>query len=300
MSMNLSPNDLYKLGFIPGEHEEKADFYHRVSETLEWAKERNHKNLECEGLDYSLGPGLRIPEEQLKKDSEICHELYGISPTWVPAYLQNKGMPLLTGGMAVQFLNEKSQQVFSWFQLKTTFSHREKWLIYSRKELISHEMCHIARFPLQSVRYEETLAYQTSTSRLRRSIGGSLLTPKDQQFLLLSIFLWMIVDLLKIALPETGSLFGLGAFKSELISFLRLPFPSLVFLGLWRCRSIHKELQKAKLNLSSFLTVPQLNKVIFSLSDSQIKGLSNLSPKETNAWVNKQEGFQFEFLRSHL
>ena len=112
----------------------------------------------------------------------------GFQPTQnQKACLTSPAAWLYVSRFEVQYLDSQTQQVHSWFQLKPVFAKQEKWLIYSRQELISHEMCHIARFHLHSHRYEETLAYKTSTSRLRKAIGGALLSPAYAIFQLIGL-----------------------------------------------------------------------------------------------------------------
>jgi hypothetical protein len=281
--MMKSTFELHQMGFFPSPSETEESFFERVEQTLTWAKQRDSQPLSCQGLHYELTLKTKLATEMVEHDGSTCQSLYGCCPSWVPAYAEAKGLPHLTGGMAVQYLDTDSKQVYSWFQLKPIFSQREKWLIYSRQELISHEMCHISRFHLNSHRYEETLAYKTSTSGLRKAIGGALLSPSDQHLLFFSLLAWMSVDLFTILGHELGWLSWA----------LRAIFPILLGLGLIRCRNIHAELKRAQKNLAHLFPAENTLKVLFCLDDEQIYAISKMSSLELESWWQQKQHLQF-------
>lgn len=258
---------------------------------MDWSQQQDSQDLMVEGLKEPLSLDEKMDEEQVRQDGHICQELYGCCPSWVPAYASAKELPFLTGGMAVQFMEPKTQSIFSWFQLKPAFKERDQWWIYSRQELISHEMCHICRFHLGSIRYEETLAYRTSRSGFRRKLGGALLTPKDNALFFLSLIAWTSVDVLSIfELTFTG------------LEFLRLFFPIFLILGLFRCIKIHRELRIAEQKIHVLfqhleLKTPPL-KLLFCLSDGQIAEVLKMSDEELQSWWRDKQTFQFEFFKA--
>jgi hypothetical protein len=228
-----------------------------------------------------------MPESQLIDSGSPIREKFGILPTWVPAYYSDKGLPMLTGGMAVQFIEHKDEPLKTFFQLKSVFKSQKKWLIYTADELIRHEMCHVARVSLNSTRYEETLAYSTSDSWLRKKIGGALTTPKDNQLVLLSLLMWLCATFLPHFLNSVQGW----------ISLFYLPFPILVILGLVRNVSIRNELKKTSSILNSHF--PQrYNHVLFRLSDEEVLKISKMSETEFPIWWNALEGFRGQFLKT--
>jgi hypothetical protein len=289
-SLLISSNHLaeFQRGFIPSPTETEEDFKNRIATCLTWAQKCEMEDLVIAEYKVKLPKSHLIPKEQLFDDAKIIRELYGVCPDWVPAYLDAQQLPALTAGMAVQFLDPSSSHVFTWFQLKPIFRQRKKWLIYSRQEIISHEMCHVCRFPLKSQRYEESLAYKTSSSAFRRKIGGALLAPSDNKLLLFSLFTWSLVDLLAlVSITVPNVLFWV----------MRIFFPSLLTLGLIRNSHIQKELATAEQQLRPIFGQNALS-VLFCLDDTQIKNVIACNQQELLAWFCRGDSFQFKFIQS--
>lgn len=278
----------YQRGFIPSQSDDQDSFEQRISEKLQWSEHlwENDLDLSEEGLLFKLSH--RFPKEVLLDDGGPIQKKFECLPDWVPAYHTNQGLPFLTGGMAVELSSpQASPQVF--FQLKEAYKTDKKWLIYPRSEILSHEMCHVVRFPLESHRYEETIAYSISSSPLRRYLGGALLSSRDNLFLLAGILSWVSIDFLY--LLE----FGLG----EGAWLIRLILPLLVILGLIRNANIHRELRRAKRALTNIFDSKTSERVIFCLSDDEIRCLSKKhSKRELVQWWMELPGFRGEFLRN--
>lgn len=274
-------------GLFPGPNESEQDFIKRVEHMQNWSKQLKNKDLVLKDLPYPLRHQDRMSEAQLRESGKPILEKFGIAPVWVPAYYSDSGLPFLTGGMAVQFVEHENEPLKTFFQLKSVFKTQKKWLIYTADELIRHEMCHVARVSLDSTRYEETFAYSTSDSWLRKKIGGALTTPKDNQLILLSLFLWMCATFLPHFLDSIHSW----------ISLFYLPFPVLVTLGLVRNVSIRNELKKSSFLLQAHFPYDH-DKILFRLNDQEISMLSKTPSSEIPNWWNSLEGFRGEFLRS--
>lgn len=287
-TVDLTPLALFRLGFMPGRDESRENFHQRVHSCLTWSKGLDQQDLILPEYKVALQQASRIPKEHLYQDAAIIRQLYGACPDWVPAFLDDRQLPLLTAGMAVQLLDPPSQQVMTWFQLKPVFRLRSKWLIYSRQEIISHEMCHVCRFPLQSQRYEESLAYKTSTSSFRRKIGGALLSSFDSKILLLSLLSWVMVDMF--------SIFNFHI-PLALSMFMRLFFPLLIILGLCRNFRIQKELKLAENRLKD-LFGDSASSVLFCLDDEQISQCSKLSTEALARTLDPTFSWQFQFLEA--
>lgn len=287
--MNSSDfKSLNDAGFFPGPSEDASGFSDRVEAMNQWSKSLLNKPLELQDLPYALSNGDRMTKVQLQTSSSPIRERYGICPDWVPAYFSDQGLPLLTGGMAVQFIEKEGDPFKTFFQLKSVFKHKEKWIIYSGNELIRHEMCHVARGALESTRYEETFAYSTSDSGLRRKIGGALNTPFDNQLVLLALVSWLAGTMLPLFFPSVQSWSYL----------LYIPFPLIVTLGLLRNANIHRELKRAQSLLVDYFG-EESEPVLFRLSDPEIRELSKLNPSDLSTWWQNRPGFRGEFLR-HL
>ncbi len=70
-------------------------------------------------------------------------------------------------------------------QLRTAFKRRSQWLGYSREELLIHEAIHALRARFTEPRFEEHLAYQTSSSPFRKRWGPIFRSSKESGFFIL-------------------------------------------------------------------------------------------------------------------
>ena len=119
-----------------------------------------------EGME--VHPGERIPETLFAAPGEMTRRLYGFQCQWVPGFFTDPRHSLLFGGTAFYFY----PRLFAMFIIRSCFRTRRKWLWYQRDELLAHELCHVARLPLNSSVYEEHVAYQSALSPFRRATGG--------------------------------------------------------------------------------------------------------------------------------
>jgi len=279
---------LHAQGFIPSLDEDEQRFLKRVKSRLKWSQLlwKDDLNFKEEGLH--LNKEHRFQESSLQDGGAPINDKFGCLPHWVPAYHSNQGLPFLTGGMAVELSSPNdSEQVF--FQLRESFRNKDKWFIYPRQEILSHEMCHVVRFPLNSHRYEESLAYSISSSGFRRWLGGALLSPRDNLILLGGILSWVSVDVLSLMT------LNLGAFSW----ILRFLLPIIVILGLIRNTNIRQELHSAQKNLTAIFPQNQSSKVLFCLNDQEIDWLSRHdSPDQIIQWWRNLAGFRGNFLRN--
>jgi len=274
-------------GLFPGLNESEVDFVARVENLRAWSIALEQEDLRLQDLSYALKKEDRMSEAQLTESAEPIIDRFGVCPSWVPAYYCDEGLPFLTGGMAVQFIEAEHEPMKTFFQLKAVFKKQKKWMIYSGDELIRHEMCHVARAPLHSNRYEETFAYATSDSWLRRKIGGALNTPRDNQWVLLSLLLWMCASFLPIVYEPIH----------VWTAYLYLPFPILLTLGLWRNFNIHRELFHAR-ELLKIHFPNTCDEILFRLTDAEIKQFKSMTAEQVPSWFKQLEGFRGEFLKS--
>jgi hypothetical protein len=136
---------LSKRGLIAGPHESKEAFFQRAI----------------------LAPPLVQGDDFAK-----LKKLYGIVPDWVKLIYSNTGLRFWEGGC----MWEEGDTIV--IQLRDYFRKRDKlYGFYPKREIIDHEMVHAVRGHLKSVFFEEMLAYQTSSSSLRRWLGPILQKP---------------------------------------------------------------------------------------------------------------------------
>ena len=147
---NLELLELFKLGFIPKDDELEIDFIKRTKNFL-----NNSKEVSCDQL----------------KALQITKKLFDINPYWVPITFSNKDLKFYEGAV---FEVEDDQIKLT---LKKTFLRSKKLFgLYEKPEVIAHELVHAARYTLNSTKYEEHFAYQTSNG-LRRFLGPLFSSP---------------------------------------------------------------------------------------------------------------------------
>lgn len=94
----------------------------------------------------------------------------------------NKGLLPWEGGCLWEIEGEKPL-----LQLRKIFESQDKFLgIYSKEEIINHELVHAKRIAIKGAIFEEVLAYQTSKSPFRRFFGPIFRSSKESAFFLLS------------------------------------------------------------------------------------------------------------------
>ena len=176
---------LNERGFIIASTEsldQYCDRLNRLEEQYEKLNNdlQNQGFIELEGIRFKVED--KIDESLFHKSLEENKERYGINVDWVPGFFYSPGA--LFGGCAWGI----PPDFLTLFILRPSFQHKEKWYIYGRQELMSHELCHAARFPLQADKYEELLAYQTSTSKFRKLFGPMVRSAKETYVLMGIIF----------------------------------------------------------------------------------------------------------------
>lgn len=135
----------------------------------------------------------RIPDEIIDEAARTTLALYSFSIRWVPGYFLSGGLGWLWGGCALSDDEEDSVPVFV---IRSSFRNSRKWFLYTRDELLSHELCHAARAPLDDSTFEEHFAYAGSSSRLRRYLGNCFQTELDALFFLIPILILLAVQIL--------------------------------------------------------------------------------------------------------
>ncbi|RMD76708.1 MAG: hypothetical protein D6820_12295 [Lentisphaerae bacterium] len=196
-SDETSLETLDAMGFIPGPTESEQDYRQRVIQMCQTLDEflgrvEKERHVTYYGLEFYAD--ARIPESIYQKALQHLDTLWKIHPEWVPGFFSSQKMGLLFAGCAVFSLQLKLAFMF----LRKTFTTNDRWLIYSRDELMAHELTHIAHASLADSQFEEFLAYQTSPNGFRRLLGGILRTPRDTYLLMGSMLTLMLLQIANI------------------------------------------------------------------------------------------------------
>jgi len=187
--------DLDKNGLLIGSGENIQKFKQRllsISSEINELKNELEKNDSVElFLKVRAKYNTLIDSKLFKEPSDYTSSNYNFSINWVPGFFLNKGLGFLTGGCSIS-----SETGFSLFLIKSAFSKNIRWLWYNRNEILSHELCHIARTPINDNSYEEFFAYKLSFSKFRNYFGNCFQKPIDSILLLCPILLLLLIQIM--------------------------------------------------------------------------------------------------------
>lgn len=188
--------ELDSAGILAGPGESAGEFKERALRLISALDEINAELSEKGETDLidsiPIKKEDRINPEILEEAAEINKKFYDFSINWVPGFFLSKSLGIFWGGCAISF--EESQ--FTVFLIRASFAKQKKWFLYRRDELLSHELCHIARMPIGDKFYEEFFAYRSSPSAFRRYFGSCFRTQADSLIFVMPIFLLLLMQIL--------------------------------------------------------------------------------------------------------
>jgi hypothetical protein len=240
---------LGKQGWIPGPAESEENFFRRVGVA-------RHSSLP--------------QKEALQRIAETFHA----RPEWVDVCVSSRGLCFWEG--AATWIGEEAGGTRCCrIQIKDSFLSR----LYSREEVIAHEMVHAMRVCFEERRFEEILAYQTSRNPLRRYCGPLFAGSKETFLFLLSFFVPWIVWWIEMCLDvEAGS--GLLFFVPLMVlcwGILRLVRSQRLFAAALR------QLGKAVCRKGEALAA------VLGLTDAEIALFARGTPEEIRSFAEQQK-----------
>lgn len=254
-------------GLIPGEKEEIVDYVKRLKE-FEEALLKMHGDLAKDGIvEFDE---LKFPKDELigksfyKEPSKVDRDLYDFEIDWVPGFFVTPKFGLLFGGCAFMF----EPEFFTLFIIRNSFKAKVKWFIYSRNELISHELSHVARFAMNSEKYEEHFAYQTSTSSFRK-VAGSAFRNEKETFLLLFLCFGMLG--LQVAQLFLQNRFDFSVWYRQPSNYFMAGMFLYIFYIVLRQRKMIKGFNGLLNRVSEFSS--NARALVFRLSDNEVDEL---------------------------
>lgn len=267
-------------GIIPGPNETEEEFRKRAEYCLQ-LKSKFNESLQPHIQPFKANDEAQ-PEEStifLEEAFPLSRKYFGITPHWIPFFFSNYKLTFWQGGCAWIFQWHQDDPIGALFQLRKTFKTSQTYLgLYSRKELIAHELAHVGRMAFNDPCFEEIIAYSSSPSKFRRYFSPIVQTGGESMLFMLSLLLVVIVDF---------SLILLGN-ESQFIAAMWLKFFPLFLLGyglirLWfrhrifdRCLSI---LMKV------FGSEEKGRSIIFRLSDKEIKKIASMTSQDNGLEV---------------
>lgn len=283
-------------GYFPAPEEGREAFLARVS-ALQKFKIDVQKELQDTGK-YQI-EGLIYNKEEIvgEKDLLACQnqskDKYQFQLNYVPAFFSSVGLNFLFGGMAICFEDTENKykkgEMFSIFQLRKSFRENEKFLIYTRNEIISHECCHVARAPFKALEYEEFFAYQTSDSAFRRIVSPMLWRGSD-----------MVVLMLLLLVVFSAQIYGTFVSHDFLMYFYGW-VPFFTYLSFLTIRSYlsRKSFAQLKNKLTKFCTLPALvDAVLFRMTDQEIREATKASSLED--YLSTKKDLRWQIIRKRF
>lgn len=255
---------LDKRGFLAEAGEDLASYVERVS----LSEQRIRVFMETLKREKVMEPycGLLISHDGvidssvLASAAPVTEKAYGFSIDWVPGFFPEKGLGLLWGGCSI----DAYEEVPPLFLIRKSFRKKKRFFIYSRDELTSHELCHVARNPMKDRFYEEHFAYAISKSAFRRYTGNCFKTEKDALFFLLPVFLMLLFRI-----AQAGGY--LTKFPVWPLWVLVVIWPAWLLWNNYRSRKNYFRAEKA---LRMFSDQPQA--VLFRCTTEEILALAHI------------------------
>lgn len=265
-----------KQGLIPGPKETEENYLKRSEFCL---AELNHLIARFAPKDFKEYD-CELKSSWLKQAADL-NRPYAIAPLWVPLFFSNWKMMPWQGASTWIFQLEENMPTGAMIQLRKSLYKRESLLgLYSKEELIAHELCHVARMEFEEPKYEEFLAYRTSKRVFSRYFGPLVQSVSESR--------WFMILLLMILILEVFYLYQ-GAYHLMFNPWIySLP---LVLLSTSAIRLFfrHRTLEKTAKKVGE--------EILFRLTDSEIEKIAKLSKEEVANFMNEQTSFRWQFIR---
>lgn len=293
--MNHSHSDslivLNQQGFIPGPEETEEAFQSRTTYCL------HLKNTLEEELKEILP--FKKPKEYPECFQEalaITQRLYKISPSWIPLFFSNYRLLPWYGGCAwifkkeIPFSSDTPPPTGAFLQLRKSFYKAKKRLwIYERSELIAHELVHVGRMEFNEPKFEEHLAYRTSSSKWRQWWGPIAQSPWETTLFAGLLLLIFLLDMGTI-------LWGKETFYWKLMWLKIVPL-FLFVAGVIRLIIRHKQINRCLKTLQSVFHLDVAQAVLYRLTDKEIITISKMDPQNIESFLNKNNTLRWRVIR---
>lgn len=277
---SFSDEELLKLnhqGLIPGPSESSEAFAARANYCLSLNEHLSEELKTC------LSGEVVNSSAFLKVGSDTVSLFYDFSPLWIPAFFSNYQLAPWHGGCAWIFQVTEDSPTGALLQLRKAFYRSPKYLgIYQRDELIAHELSHVGRMAYQEPKFEEILAYYTSSSTFRRWLGPLIQSSYESMIFVIILALIFFIDALLISFGH-----GEGYLMAMWMKLIPLGLVIFALIRLWRRQRTFKmclELLKACLHEEKKATA-----VIYRLKDDEIETLAKMSVEQIKAFVLSQK-----------
>lgn len=267
---------LNQLGLIPGPDETAEEFSLRANYCL------TLKEHLSEEFKAHLGSVDDNSMDKLSEGFNITASIYDLSPTWIPIFFNNYQLPPWHGGCAWIFQMTETSPTAALLQLRRSLYGSSKYLgIYHRDELVAHELVHVGRMKFEEPKFEEVLAYRTSSSAFRRWFGPMVQSSLESMLFVIILVLIVFIDLFLIYF------YNYEAYLSAM--WLKTIPISMVCLALIRLWVRQHRFNRCLDNIESSLQNPhKALHVLYRLSDREIISFSKMKIEEIRAYAAEQ------------
>lgn len=275
-------------GFIPGPDETEVEFTKRVA----FCQNLEEHLVQQTGTPFPFEKGDEAPRNILEEAFPLTEELYGIAPRWVPLFFSNHQLSPWHGGCAWIFQLDENTPTAAFLQLRSRFRQSSTYLgIYHRSELLAHELAHVGRMLYQEPRFEEMLAYQSSSSPLRRWLGPIVQSSKESLFFILLLGVVVMADF---------ALFSIGPAMAGVVGWLKLAPLFLIMLALGRLSYLHHCFRRCLHRLEALYSPKTARHILYRLRDSEIKQFAASTPSQIKEFMDASslKSFRWHFLKS--
>lgn len=291
--------ELDTRGFLIGPEESPQEFSDRLRVFEKNLKEMNKELKEKNQLtveDLTFPAKEKIPAESFNPAAKITENLYDFKINWVPGFFVTPSFGMLFGGCAYSFAPE----FFSLFIIRNSFKKKKKWLFYERDELMSHELCHVARFAMGSHKYEEQFAYQTSTSSFRKNFGCMMRSAWETYVIMILLFSMLATQISLITFKGEW-LASRSIIENPVHWFYAALFGFVSFLVLRQKRQ-NKDFSKTLNLLSAISTKPRA--LAFRLTDHELDQLSKYTALDESSFkeliLKTSQAHRFNILKNRF
>lgn len=209
--------------------------------------------------------------QQLKRSdsplfSPLAKHLFEVEAPWVSLHYKNKGLHFWEGGCT--WIEGESVTL----QLKKVFETKSRYLLlYSKEELIAHEVVHAARSAFEEPLFEEVLAYQTASSSFRKYMGPLFRSSKEV------LGLWLTLATLFIT-PWIGT--------------------AVSFFFVFRLIRTQRLFASAKRKALTLVPPEKVLPLLVRLSDQEILTLArSASTRNLKVWIEEQTSFRWRLIK---
>lgn len=267
-------------GLIPGPDESEEEYLKRVDYCLHLSERMDQEIHETViGIEE-----MEASKKILISAHPLCQSLYGIAPLWVPVIFSNDKILPWHGGCAWIFQLNEGSPTAALLQLRKKYGVSQgRSFLYSRDEVVAHELAHIGRMMFEEPKFEEVLAFQSSPSRLRRTFGPIVQDSKESGLFILILFLIICLDFFFVA-------FGYDTIYYQAMWLKLIPI-AMIGWGVVRVLKRQSQLKLCLSHLTSILgETASANAFVYRLTDDEIISFSTSSPKKVEEQIREKMG----------